>query len=334
MSGFEVYSAEDSEGTGSTIDYVALNKHIVESADIEEETTLVGYVSGIYDLGTQKLPDAEYKVDAGDEALSIGELTEKYQEKIDKGLITKFDMAYDVDTKSHVIKKFVPQKNRQAVTYSVDFPDIMIDTASFFGKEPEPKALRLYIGGDWYNKPLGKMVVNSVIPLKRTNDEKVGWTLHPLSSFYKMAVASKIITKEQPFLPEQIDQLLGKSLQFKAQVFLKPKDGKEYYTEKLGYVGALARGLNPIEDVKTTLIMFNSEANDTETLKGLRNSVINTMALATNFEGSVIQKQLTALGRYTPTAKTAEGEDEVSEEVTAQDIVDAANNSPVEDVGW
>ena len=94
MSGFQVYSAESSEGSsGKTIDFDALNKYVVETADLENGDTLVGVISGIYDLGTQKLPDAEYKVDSGDEDLTIGELTDKYQDKIDEGLITKFEIA-------------------------------------------------------------------------------------------------------------------------------------------------------------------------------------------------------------------------------------------------
>lgn len=320
MAGFQVYSAESSDGSGGkgTVDFDALNQYVVQTADLSEGDTLVGYVSGLFDLGTQKLPDAEYKVDKGDEDLTIGELTDKYQEKIDAGEITKFAMAYDNDSKAHIIKKFVPQKDRQAVCYSVDFPEIMLDKAPFFGGESDPKPLRLYIGGEWWDKPTGKMVINSLIALKKTKDDKLGWTMHPLSSLYKMAVAAKVITNKQAFQPEMIDQLLGKSLQFKAQIFFNEKDGKQYYNEKLNFVGALARGQKEYEKVETSLIMFNAE-NKEEDLKDLRKHVINTMARATNFEGSPLQLQLTALGRYTPT--------ETQEETTAESIVEAANNS-------
>lgn len=324
MSGFQVYSAESADGSNkSTVDFEALNSYVVETADLESGDTLIGFISGIYDLGTQKLPDAEYNVDKGDEDLTIEELTEKYQEKIDSGEITKFEMSYDNDVKSRVIKKFVPQKDRQAVCYSVDFPEIMLDKAPFFGGESDPKPLRLYYGGEWWDKPTKKMVINSVIPLKKTKDDKLGWTMHPMSQLYKMAVASKVITDKQAFQPEMIDQLLGKSLQFKAQIFFNESGGNKYYNEKLNFVGALARGQKEYEGVSTSLIMFHAE-NDETALRELRNHVINTMARATNFEGSALQKQLEALGRYKPSEHPKEAD-------SAESIMDAANNSETVD---
>lgn len=337
MSGFQVYSAQSSEGGDKNqVDFEALNKYVVETAQLQEGETLVGYVSGIYDLGTQVLPDSEYKVDKGDEELTIGELTDKYQDKIDNGEITKFAIAYDVDTKSNIIKKFVPQKDRQAVVYSVDFPDIMLDKAPFFGAESNPQPLRLYYGGEWWDKPSSKMVVSSVIPLKKTKDDKIGWTMHPLSQLYKMAVASKIITKADAFQPEMIDQLLGKSLQFKAQVFFNEKDGKEYYNERLNFVGALARGQEEVEAGKTSLIMFHAENDETQ-LRELRKHIINTMARATNFQGSPIEAQLVKLGRITSTntgAEEGETNNDTVAESTTESKVEAANNSETEDVGW
>lgn len=323
--GFEVYSAESSDSSGgSNIDFDALNKYVVETAELQNGETLVGYVSNIVDLGTQKLPDAEYNVDKGDEDLTIGELTDKYQDKIDSGDITKFELSWDNDVKAQVIKKFVPQKDRQAICYSVDIPEIMLDKAPFFGGESDPKPLRLWAGGEWWDKDNKQMVISSLIALKKTKDDKLGWTMHPRSQLYRMATAGKVITTQEAFQPEMLDQLLGKSLQFKAQIFFnKGKNGGEYYTEKLNFVGGLARGQQEIEDVNTNLIMFNAE-NDETALKEIRKHVINTMSKAVNFEGSAIQKQLIAIGKYTP--KPVES--------TASSKVEAANNSAVDDTGF
>lgn len=327
MSGFQVYSAESTDGSNKgTIDFDALNKYVVDECGLENPETLIGYVSNIVDLGTQILPDSEYGVDKGDEDLTIPELEDKHADKIEDGSISKFEVVWDYDTKSNMIKKFVPQKNRQAICYSVDFPDILIDKAPFFGGESNPLPLRLWIGGEWYEQEIKKMTISRVIALKKTKDEKVGWSMHPLSSLYKMAIGAKIINSSQAFQPEQIDKLLGKSLQFKAQVFFKEgKNGKDYYTERLNFVGGLARGQIAHEDVKTNLIQFHAE-NDETALKELRNHVINTMALATNFKGSVVEKQLIALGKFTP-----------EEESTPDSVLDAANNSPTEgedEFGW
>lgn len=329
MSGFQVYSAQNSEGSDKNqVDFEALNRYVVETAQLQDGETLVGYISGIYDLGTQVLPDAEYRVDKGDEDLTIGELTDKYQDKIDNGEITKFALAYDVDSKSHVIKKFVPQKDRQAVGYSVDFPDIMLDKAPFFGAESNPQPLRLYYGGEWWDKPTQKMLISSVIPLKKTKDDKLGWTMHPRSQLYRMAVASKVITSNEAFQPEMIDQLLGKSLQFKAQIFFNKKDGKEYYNERLSFVGGIARGQKEVEVGKTALVMFHAD-NYEEDLRELRKHVINTMARATNFEGSPIQAQLEKIGRITKGEGAPEAEEEPKD--TPEN---SQEEGSTEDVGW
>jgi hypothetical protein len=43
-----------------------------------------------------------------------------------------------------------------------------------------------------------------------------------------MALGAKLIKQDEAFLPANIDALVGKTLQFKTQIFFKknPKDGK------------------------------------------------------------------------------------------------------------
>lgn len=321
---FDAYGVTSSETkTKNLVDFDELNKYVVETAQLEQPETMIGYISNIIDLGTQKLPDSEYKLDSEDEGLSIEELESKYAQELNEGKISKFDFAYDFDAKGRVIKKFVPQRDRQSIIYSVDFPDIMVDKSPFFGQESDPKPLRLWAGGEWWNKYKRQMEVQNVIPLKKTKDDKLGWTLHPKSNLYKMALASKIITANDAFQPEQIDQLLGKSLQFKVQVYFnKGKDGREYYTEKLSFAAGLARGQQPHEDVTTHLIQFHAE-NDETALRELRKHVINTMSNATNFGESIVRKQLIDLNRYTPS----------EEEVTAPNIgVETAKAPSSDDV--
>lgn len=288
-------------------DFEALNKYVVETCQLQQPETLLGVVSVIADLGTQKLPDAEYDLDKEDEGLTIEELTSKHSALLaenhpaDKqvGKITKFGKSYDSVKKEWVIRKFVKQADRQAVVMAIDFPDIMLDKGKFFGEtESNPKPLRLWLGGQYWNKFIGekgKMLIQNVIPLKVTNiaqpPAKV-WSMNPKSIPHKMAVASKIIETGEAFLPQDIDKLLGKTLQFKAQVFFnKGADGKQYYTEKVSFAAGLARGQTERSVENTYLVQFNKE-NNPQALKELRAHVINTIEQATNFEGSVIQKQL------------------------------------------
>ena len=309
---FEVTNVQTTETQSNkpTVNFDELNSYVVNTCQLQQPETLLGVVSVIADLGTQKLPDAEYDLDKEDEGLSIEELTAKHSNMLaenhpaDKqvGKITKFGKSYDGMKKEWVIRKFVKQADRQAVAMAIDFPDIMLDKGQFFGEtEPNPKPLRLWMGGQYWNKFVGekgKMLIQNVIPLKVTNiaqpPEKV-WSMNPKSVPHKMAVAAKIVETGEAFLPQDIDKLLGKTLQFKAQVFFnKSKDGKQYYTEKVSFAAGLARGQTERQVDKTYLIQFNKE-NDLQALKELRAHVINTIEQATNYEGSVIQKQLAEL---------------------------------------
>ena len=294
--GFDAYSAVETTKETKVVDkdlYNKLNKYVVDTCQLQQPETLQGVISMIVDLGTQKLQDAQYKLDTEDKDLSIEELNEKYADELVSGKVSKFDKAYDNDSKSWLIHKFVPEKDRQSIVYAVDFPEIMLDKGQFFGGESNPKPLRLWFGGQYYQKSQGKMLVQNVIPLKVTKADNVnGWTMNPKSSLYKMAVAAKVIKQNDQFLPQDIDKLLGKTLQFKAQVFFKKgNDGKEYYTEKVSFAAGLARGQSEREIENTYLVQFN-KPNNPEALKELRKHIINTIENATNFEGSVIQKEL------------------------------------------
>ncbi len=284
--------------TKPTVDFDALNDFVVEQVGCQQPETLNGVVVGIIDLGNQKLPDAEYNVDSGDEDLSVEELEAKYADEIAEGKISKFDFVKDWSTRppKDVIKKFVPQKDRQCISYCVDFPDVMLDKGQFFGENSEPKPLRLYFGGQYYHQGLKKMIVQNLLPLKLSNISKDPknsklWSLNPKSQLHKMAVASKIINTGEAFLPDQIDELLGKTLQFKVQIGFNEKGDKKYYFEKMSFLGAIQRKDKPFEDVETFLIQMDDE-NDPEALKQIRKHLLNTMEMATNFEGSALQKQL------------------------------------------
>ena len=299
--GFKVTSNNVSNAANTSkfdVNYAALDQYVVDTAECQQPETLNGVIVGIVDLGNQRLPDAEYDVDSGDESLTVEELTEKYVTEIESGKVSKFDIVKDWSTRppKEVIKKFVPQKDRQCITYAVDFMDIMLDKSQFFGEKSEPKPLRLYFGGSFYNTHSKKMIVQNLLPLKIANiakdpkNDKV-WSLSPKSQLHKMAVASKLINTGDAFLPDNIDELLGKTLQFKVQIGFNEKGDKKYYFEKMSFIGALQRKDKPFEDVETFLIQMD-EPNDPVALKNLRKHLLNTMELATNFEGSALQKQL------------------------------------------
>ena len=319
------------------VNFDDLNSYVVETAECQQPETLNGVIVGIIDLGNQRLPDAEYDVDSGDEDLSVEELEAKYADEIAAGKISKFDFVKDWSTRppKEVIKKFVPQKDRQCITYAVDFPDVMLDKGQFFGEKSEPKPLRMYFGGQYYHQGLKKMIVQNLLPLKITNiakdthNDKL-WSLSPKSQLHKMAVASKIINTGEAFLPDQIDELLGKTLQFKVQIGFNEKGDKKYYFEKMSFVGSLQRKDKPFENVETFLIEMDGE-NDPEALKNLRKHIINTQMMATNWSGSALEKQLNEV-RPNSFKDSTSSPAVVKKEVSTKDVISEA--SLTSDADW
>ena len=300
---FKVNTSGNSNTNNSnsvTVNYKEMEDYVIKTVECEQPETLNGVIVGIVDLGNQAIKDSEYDVDKGDENLTIEELTEKYSDKLVEnfegdaqfGKITKFDLSYDNKSKTKVIKKFVKQKPQQCVTYIVDFPETLVDKAQFFGDESNPLPLRLYAGGNFFNTYQKKELIQNPMPLKwsNINSDKSGKPIFSLaltSQLHKMAVASKIVKTGEAFEPHRVDELLGKTLQFKVQV---GRNDKGYYFEKLGFVGAIQKKDVPFDNVQTFMVQFGEE-NDVEVLKQLRRHVYNTMSNALNFSGDIIEKQ-------------------------------------------
>lgn len=284
---FEVYGASQNAGKSEkpSVNFDELNSHVVEAAGLQERETLVGYVSMIVDLGTQNQPDAEVTF-TGDESAE--------KEEFAKNPNTYFKDGFDPVTRKPVRLKCWQQKPVQCVAVAIDFPDILINKGKFFGNS-DPKPLRLWLGGQFYDQSIGKMVVARPTPLK-VNKKLGNWSFDQKHLFYKMAVADKMIKPGEVFAPKDIDKLLGKAFQFTAQVFFKPgKDGKSYYTEYINFVGALGRGQAAPEAKTTPLIIQMNKQNSEQAVKEVRAHVLNTCRLASNWEGSALQKQVDSL---------------------------------------
>lgn len=315
---FDVYGSEQKDSTkASNVDFDAINKYVVETAGLQDRETLIGTVSAIIDLGTQEQPDAEV-VFNGDE--------EDERKAISEKPLTYFKDGFDQDTKKPVRLKCWPQKDIQCVAVAVDFPDIVVDKGQFFG-ESKPLPLRLYLGGQFYMENSG-MVVQRPTPLK-VNKKLGDWSLDQKHLFYKMAVASKLIKPGEVFKPQRINELLGQSYQFEAQVFFKESKGKEYYTEYVKYVGALGRGQKATElDNEPIMIQFNKE-NDPIAIKELRAHVVNTMKRASNYEGSVVKKQIEEVrGVFTKQESTKETKVDSDQDGPSEVIEEKAETKP------
>lgn len=278
---FKTNAVAKSESTNKvSVNYEELNKFVVETAGLQDRENMVGYVVGIVDLGNQNMPDAEvvFTGSAQDEA-----------EEIEKNSNTYFEDGFDPVSKKKVRFKKWPQKPIQCVAVAVEFKDVTIDKGQFFGKS-NPQPLRLWLGGSFYIPGTG-MVVGRPTPLK-INKSSGEWSFDAKHLFYKMAVSSKLIKPGEPFLPGQIDSLLGKAFQFEAQVFFKESKGKQYYTEYVKFLGGLGRGQQPPE-IESDLFLIEFDGDLTkEKMQNLRSHVINTIKNANNYDGSKIQEYL------------------------------------------
>ena len=296
------------ESNFDKIDYTALNKYIAETVDCTEPQTYNGFISNLVDLGTQIQPLADYPLAEEDVGLSVEELNEKYKDDFfvegasdydNHNKIVEFGEVYDNQSKKKVLRKRCYQKPRQSIVFAVDFPDIQVDYGQFFGYEKDEEGndivktvpYRMWYGGEFWMKSIGKMVVQNVIPLKKIKDDKMGYTMNPKSLPYKLAIATEVIKTGEAFDTNRVDELLGKTAQFQIHVYTEDFGGKTYLKEKLKFVGKIQKKDKPFEDVEKTLIQFNKD-NDVEAVKRIRASIINTLMLATNFEGSAIQEQL------------------------------------------
>lgn len=115
-------------------------------------------------------------------------------------------------------------------------------------------------GGDFYVPTVGR-IVGRMLPInvKNINTNKTAkpiWSLATNSTLYKMAVDTGIIKTGEPFTPQRIDELLGKTFLFSVSAKNNEKNGKLYYKEKLKYLGGIGKRDKSFEVDKTDLVMF------------------------------------------------------------------------------
>ena len=279
---FETFSKGSGEGN---VDFEAYNKYMVETCNLEEPEPVVGVISGLISLGTQVPKPSEYlKAEGEDEAAEVAKNPNVVYEDRAK-------FYHNDQWLTDVRVKIVPNKPQQLVAITVDFPDIIVDKGQFFG-ESNPAPLRMLLGGEFHEN--GETVVAKPLTLKTTKNEKTNnkWTIAFTNTLYKMAVAARIVKQGDPFLPEMVDQLLGKALQFKVQVKLNDAG---YLVEKCSFAAALGRGQSvPDMDQNLLYIIQYTSENDEKAVSNLRKSIRNTIKKAEQYEGSVLQKQIVA----------------------------------------
>lgn len=298
------------------VDWAAMNAEVVEVAQLQQPETMVGIISGIYDVGIQPQDDA---------AIEWKGTPEQEAEEVAKNPNTYFEDMKDYQDGGKIKRyKRFPVKAAQSVVFAVDLPEVIVDKGKYFGNS-DPKPLRLLLGGE-FTPSGGKTIAARPFPLSIRKNDKTGnqWSIPFNNTIYKMALAAKLVTQGQPFLPDRIDELLGKAMQFKVQVFLN--DGK-YYTEKCAFAASLGRSQTAPEYDSSLLHIVQFDVDNEEAaLKQLRASVKNTMRNASDFEGSKIQAQI---GDAAPSS--SKPEEKKHEPVKQDNVPQQSSSSDVPD---
>ncbi len=271
------------------VDWDARAKYIVEKVGTQKKAkAMIGIISGVIDLGLQAQEDAkmEFKGDEADEAAELEKNPEQYFETLpnDKGVPTRY--------------KRWKVKPCQQVAFTVDFPGVMINQGQFFGDEDSKEhPLRLLLNGEFYIKEIGK-VVGKPYNVKEVRNDDGSWSFKSNTQIHKLASATDVLDEHGRFKPHMIGKLLGKAALFEVQVFLQESGGKHYLNEKIKLSGQVPDVMVPMipELPQEYIYGVNFKGvQDPKILKQLRQSVLNTMRMAQNFEGSDIQKALDAL---------------------------------------
>lgn len=295
---FQFQQSTTASADRKQIDWDALNQEVINVVGTQKKAkSVVGYISGIVALGKQPQPDAEMAFTGSpeDELAEIGKNPTNY-------------FKDGKDQKGNTIRlKCWPVKPTESVAVTVDFPQYSVNKGKYFGDEnAKPLPLRLLMNGEFVFKGqpysergLAKMYKLNV---KKNKDDK--WSLVPNNKLYQMAVAAGVIEDGDAFVPNDIGKLIGKPALFEIRVYLK--DDK-YFTEEIALAGMIPEGLPvPDFDGSTLYGVYFNAANDVECLKQLRVSIRNQMKKATDYDGSVVQKELDNIFKSNTPTTTSE----------------------------
>lgn len=310
-----VFNVEGAPAGGQTegkqVDWDARGKYLIEKAGTAEgPEAMIGVVSGVIDLGLQKQDPAkmEWK---GDEASEVAELAKnplQWFETLpnDKGIPTRYK-RWEV-------------KPAQQVAITVDFPDIQVNQSQWFDEvdSGEEHPLRMLVNNEFYLKGVGK-VVGKPFGLKETRNDDGTWSIKNNTILFKLAQAVGGVLDEKGMLkPAYVGSYIGKAALFDVEISNTESGGKTFLNEKIKLNGQVPKAMLkmvPTLDAKYQYgVNFKGEQN-LEVLKNLRQSIINTMSLATNFEGSDVQKALIQIGRVKAGTQQADKEETPQQQV-------------------
>jgi hypothetical protein len=269
------------------VDWNALNQHVVDaSGTAKKSRSIPGVISGLYDLGNQKLEDAEkaFTGTAADEAAEIAKFPATY-----------FKDGIDRETGKQARLKCWPQKPVQQIAFSIDFPQVLVDKGQFFGNS-KPLPLRMLLNYEYTVPGTKEKIVARPYNLRDAKHDlgngKAVWALAKNNGLHKLAAAAELLDANGLFNKERAAELIGKVVQFEFRVWMKPaKTGdKTFFTEEIKLVGMVPEGVAIPEVPEGLLHCVNLHGeNEAEAVKQMRVAVKNTMKRALNYDTSSLK---------------------------------------------
>ncbi len=312
------------------VDWKAYNEYLVNTVGTQKKAkSMIGIVSGVIDLGLQVQEDAKMEWKGTDEELA------EVEAKAAAGESTEYFETLPNDQGVPTLYKRWKVKPCQQVAITVDFPGVMLDRGQFFGDDSGTEhPLRMLLNGEFYLQGVGR-IVGKPYNVKEVKNPDGSWSFKNNTQIYKLAAATDSLDEQGKFKPFMLGKLLGKAALYEVQVFNKKgSDGKEYLQEKIKLVGQVPdvmESLIPELDSQYIYgVNFKGEQNP-EILKQLRQSVINTMKQAENFEGSDVQKALIEAGKITVGEQQQAPQEQAKQEEKPQAKVVAKKAEPAPD---
>ena len=337
---FDFQIEERKESTGPKIDFDARREYMVAkcgTANASEST--IAIISGIVDCGLQVQDDArmEFAGNAADEAKVLQDEREKYNHEPKQYFET-------LDDGKGVMKRYKrwPVDPVRSYGVFVDIPSVMLDQGQFFGEEPGTlHPLRMLLNNEFYEAGVGKVVNKRgyIIREKSHVIKDVGtkYGLAKTNTLHKLAEATDNLNEFGLFKPSQMASLLGKPVLVEYRVYQTKSGEKTYLNEKVslqGKVPAMMKAMIPELDASYIFGVAMSGPQNEESLGKLRQSVITTMQLATDFKGSTLEAALIKIGKIKGATSTGDQQQAQQAPVVEKAIQRQAPIQPKEPVDF